>query len=100
MEICVPTSTRETTLLSRAVLPSAGAVLCPQTALTSAVVATAGAGDWRARQIAGVNRTGAPAAAFQGGAIAGLGMAFVTDHMVTDHKYSTRLGSPSCSPPV
>ncbi len=38
-------------------------------------------------------------AAFQGGAIAVVDMAAVTP-VVTDHTYSTRPGSPSCSPPV
>ena len=37
-------------------------------------------------------------AAFQGGAFA-FAMAAVTP-VVTDHTYSTRPGSPSCSPPV
>ncbi|SDS85051.1 hypothetical protein SAMN04488543_2512 [Friedmanniella luteola] len=36
---------------------------------------------------------------FQGGAIAVFDMAAVTP-VVTDHTYSTRPGSPSCSPPV
>lgn len=38
-------------------------------------------------------------AAYQGGAIANVDMAAVTP-VVTDHTYSTRPGSPSCSPPV
>ena len=38
-------------------------------------------------------------AAFQGGAIAVFDMAAVTP-VVIDHTYSTRPGSPSCSPPV
>ena len=37
--------------------------------------------------------------AFQGGAIVVAEMASVTP-VVTDHTYSTRPGSPSCSPPV
>jgi hypothetical protein len=36
---------------------------------------------------------------FQGGAIAVVDMAAVTP-VVADHTYSTRPGSPSCSPPV
>ena len=36
---------------------------------------------------------------FQGGAIAVFDMAAVTP-VVADHTYSTRPGSPSCSPPV
>lgn len=37
---------------------------------------------------------------FQGGAMAATGRAAVIDLMVTDHKYSTRLGPSACSPPV
>ena len=39
------------------------------------------------------------AVTFQGGAIAVVDMAAVKP-VVTDHTYSTRPGSPSCSPPV
>jgi hypothetical protein len=102
MEVSTVTSTRETTLLSSAVLLPSQAQLRPQTALRCPVdaAAMADASAWRGRPTTGINGTDAPTAAFQGGAIAGLGFADVLDHMVTDHKYSTRLGSSSCSPPV
>ena len=98
MVSCTVTTTRETTLLSHAVLLPSEAELCPQTAVRSLVdmsAMTDGA-SWRGRP--DTDRQGIPApttAAFQGGAIAGLGFVFVTDH-----KYSPRLGSASCSPPV
>ena len=101
MEICTQT-TRETTLSSTA-LPST--VLPQPTASGSSL--------WRGQQLAVSGRLVAPVAAFQGGAIAGLGTAAdcdITDHGVTgqdvldmdvtDHTYSFRLGSTSCSPPV
>jgi hypothetical protein len=102
MEICTLTSVRETTLLSNAVLLPAAVEPCPQTisrALTNAPLTT-GASAWRGQPGTDLERGVAFAGAFQGGAIAGLGLAFVTDQMVTDHKYTTRLGSSSCSPPV
>jgi hypothetical protein len=78
-------------------------------AIASSRVLVAG-GRWRAAvDLEGRGDTCAsgakPAAAFQGGAIAVTGMAPVTPvvsltPMVTDHFYSTRPGSPSCSPPV
>ena len=58
------------------------------------------AAAWPGRPTPGFTGAGAPTAAFQGGAIAALGFAHANDQMVTDHKYSTRLGSSSCSPPV
>ena len=102
MEICTLTSTPETTLLSNAVRLVATAKPCPQPGslrLANASV-TADATAWRGRPDADGDRGVAFAAALQGGAIAGLGVAFVADQMVTDHKYTTRLGSSSCSPPV
>lgn len=82
MESTTTTRTRETALLSRAFEAVNG---------------------WRA----GVDLQGrghscvlvAKPAAFQGGAIADVAMAAVAP-VVTDHTYSTRPGSPSCSPPV
>jgi hypothetical protein len=102
MEISTLFSTRETTLLSSAVLLPSEAQPRPQTALRCLVdaAATADAASWRGRPATGSNGTDAPTAGFQGGAITGLGFTDVLDHMVTDHKYSTRLGSSSCSPPV
>jgi hypothetical protein len=97
MENCTATSSRETTLPSSAVLLPSEAQLRPQTASRCLVQmwAMADAGSWRGRPDTDVQGIPAPTAALQGGAIAGLGFAFVTDH-----KYSTRLGSASCSPPV
>jgi hypothetical protein len=97
MVSCTVTSTRETTLLSRAVLLPSEAELCPQTELPSLVEMSGmtDAAGWRGRPDTDRQGLTAPTTALQGGAIAGLGFAFVTDH-----KYSTRLGSASCSPPV
>jgi hypothetical protein len=99
MENCTVTSSRETTLLSSAVLLPSEAVLRPQTALRclGGLAATTEAAGWRARPDTDVQGTTAPATALQGGAITGF--ANFLDRMV-DHKYSTRLGSASCSPPV
>jgi hypothetical protein len=91
------TTTRETTLLSRAVLLPSEAELCPQTAVRC-LVEMSGMTDgasWRGRPDTDRQGIAVPTTALQGGAIAGLGFGFVTDH-----KYSTRLGSASCSPPV
>ena len=82
MESITMTRTRETALLSRALEAGTG---------------------WRP----GVDLQGrghscvlaVKPAAFQGGAIAEFAMAAVTP-VVADHTYSTRPGSPSCSPPV
>jgi hypothetical protein len=98
MVSCTVTNTRETTLLSHAVLLPSEAELCPQTAVRCLVEMSAmtDAASWRGRPDTDRQGTTAPTTAvLQGGAIAGLGFAFVTDH-----KYSTRLGSASCSPPV
>jgi hypothetical protein len=89
MASCTDTSSRATTLLSCPPL-TAGA-LRPVTAPGAQVAARRG---WQATSIAPVFGS------FQGGAIAATGTAAVTDLMVTDHTYSTRLGPPSCSPPV
>jgi|SRR3712207_5525534 len=96
------TSTRETTLLSRAVLMQrTRGVVRPQTAPTGPVPATAlsVATDWRGRGHSCARLAIACDAQFQGGAVAGFGVS-VTDLMVTDHPYSTRLGPISCRPPV
>ncbi len=76
MEISTPTRTRATTLPSRAL--EAG---------------------WQGRTDL-CRATQPSVVAFQGGAIAFKDMAAVIDPMVTNHLYSTRPGSPSCSPPV
>jgi hypothetical protein len=81
MDICTLTRTRKTTLLSHALEAGLG---------------------WRAAgDLQGRGDTCALIAkpAFKGGAIAVADMAAVTP-VVTDHTYSTRPGSPSCSPPV
>ncbi len=80
MEICTLTRTRATTLPSLAL---------PALAL-----------GWQGRQQFGAPATKPFAVAFQGGAIAVCDMAAVNAFSVTDHQYTTRLGSPSCSPPV
>jgi hypothetical protein len=98
MVSCILTTTRETTLLSRAVLLPSEAELCPQTPVRSLVEMSAmtDGASWRGRPDTDRQGLTAPTTAvLQGGVIAGLGFAFVTDH-----KYSTRLGSASCSPPV
>ena len=96
MVSCTDTSARETTLLSRAVLLPSGAELRPQHAPRTLVVMPAMPnGAWRGRPDTDRQGITAPTAAFQGGAVAGLGFSFVTNH-----PYSTRLGSASCSPPV
>ena len=97
MVSCTVTTTRETTLLSHAVLLPSEGELCPQTAVRCLVEMSAMTdASWRGRPDTDRQGILAPTtAAFQGGAIAGLGFVFVTDH-----KYSTRLGSASCSPPV
>ena len=102
MEISTVLSTRETTLLSGVVLLPSEAALRPQPAPGCLVglPSTTDAAGWRARPDTDVQGITAPVAAFQGGAVTGLVFANVLDHMVTDHKYSTRLGSSSCSPPV
>ena len=92
MEIRTLTSIRGTTLLPAATLP--------QTTSTSSVRALGTAGAWRGGRLVRVDRLVAPTAALQGGAIAGARFAKVCDQMVTDHPYSTQLGSASCSPPV
>ena len=91
------TTTRETTLLSRAVLLPSEAELCPQTAVRCLVEMSAmtDGASWRGRPDTDRQGIAVSTTALQGGAIAGLGFGFVTDH-----KYSTRLGSASCSPPV
>jgi hypothetical protein len=97
MASCTDTSSRATTLLSCPPLrPMTGAALRPVTAPGARVAARRG---WQATSIAPVF------GGFEGGAIAATGTAavtdlMVTDLMVTDHTYSTRLGPPSCSPPV
>ena len=81
MDICTLTRTRKTTLLSHALEARLG---------------------WRvAGDLQGRGDTCALVAkpAFKGGAIAVADMAAVTP-VVADHTYSTRPGSPSCSPPV
>ncbi|CAA9336541.1 MAG: hypothetical protein AVDCRST_MAG61-3304 [uncultured Friedmanniella sp.] len=78
MDSCTLTRTRVTTLPSRA--------------LDSLPMAWQGRGH-------GVSAI-KPPAAVQGGAIAVAGMAPVNVFLVTDHPYTTPLGSPSCSPPV
>ena len=89
MASCTDTSSRATTLLSCPPLrPMTGE------ALPVAGVQVAARRGWQATSIAPVF------GGFQGGAIAATGTAAVTDLMVTDHTYSTRLGPPSCSPPV
>jgi len=80
MEICTFTRTRATTLPSRAL----GAV----------------ASTWQGRGPVDVPVAKPSVVALQGGAIAVKRMAPVSAFMVTDHPYTTRLGSPSCSPPV
>ena len=80
MDICTLTRTRATTLPSRAL----GAV----------------ASAWQGRKLVGAPLANPSAVAFQGGAIVVAGMAAVSAFMVTDHPYTTRLGSASCSPPV
>jgi hypothetical protein len=102
MESCTVTGTRETTLLSGVVLLPSESALRPQPVPGCLVglPSTTDAAGWRARPDTDVQGIPAPVAAFQGGAVTGLGFANVLDHMVTDHKYSTRLGSASCSPPV
>jgi hypothetical protein len=92
MASCTDTSSRATTLLSCPPLrPMTGEALRPVVAAGVQVAARRG---WQATSIAPVF------GGFQGGAIAATGTAAVTDLMVTDHTYSTRLGPPSCSPPV
>ncbi len=92
MASCTDTSSRATTLLSCPPLrPMTGAELRPVTAPGAQVASRRG---WQATSVAPVF------GGFQGGAIAVTGAAAVTDLMVTDHTYSTRLGPPSCSPPV
>jgi hypothetical protein len=102
MEICTLTSTPETTLLSNAVRLPVTAKPCPPTASLRLADAplTGDATAWRGRPDADGDRGVAFAAALRGGAMAGLGFAFVADQMVIDHKYTTRLGSSFCSPPV
>jgi hypothetical protein len=96
MVSCTDTSVRETTLLSRAVLLPSEAELCPQTTPRCLVVMSAMRdAAWRGRPDTDRQGITAPTAALQGGAVAGLGFGFVTNHT-----YSTRLGSASCSPPV
>jgi hypothetical protein len=92
MDSCTTTSPRATTLLSRLPLqPTTLEALRPVTVPAAQVAARRG---WQATSIAPVF------GGFQGGAIAATGTAAVTDLMVIDHPYSTRLGPPSCSPPV
>ena len=79
MDSCTLTRTRVTTLPSRA--------------LGGLAMAWQGRGH-------DVSAIKPPVAAVQGGAIAVSGMAPVNVFMVTDHPYTTPLGSPSCSPPV
>jgi hypothetical protein len=92
MDSCTTTSPRATTLLSRLPLqPTTLEALRPVTVPAAQVAVQRG---WQATSIAPVF------GGFQGGAIAATGTAAVTDLMVIDHTYSTRLGPPSCSPPV
>jgi hypothetical protein len=98
MVSCTVTRTRETTLLSHAVSLPSVAELCPQTAVRPIVEMSVmtDVASWRGQPDTDRRGITAPTtAALQGGAIAGLGFGFVTDH-----PYSTRLGSASCSPPV
>jgi hypothetical protein len=81
MDICTAARTRKTTLLSYALEARAG---------WRAAADLQGRGDTRAL---------VAEPAFQGGAIAVIDMAAVTP-VVTDHTFSTRPGSSSCSPPV
>jgi hypothetical protein len=113
MEIFTQTNSRETTLTSFAAFGPFAADLRPETTHSTACEVFGMAGAWREQQLMGVDRL---AATVKGGAIAGLGTADVTDHGVptksvrhdqdvadngvTDHTYSFRLGSASCSPPV
>jgi len=101
VDVCTITSTRGTRLLSRVVLSQQPAgVVRPQTAPTTQipVSAFAGTSDRRGRVLP---CDAQPSATFdQGGAVAAIGAAPVTDLMVTDHPYSTRLGPLSCRPPV
>lgn len=95
MEICTLTRTPGTTL--RSSTPAAFVAASPRR--------HAAAFGWRGRGTTCVTAVPPHAQALQGGAIAELGMAPVTDqtvadHQVIDHTYSTRLGPPSCSPPV
>lgn len=90
MEICTLTRTPGTTLRS---------------STPAAFVSGASAFGWRGRGTACVAAAQPHARAFQGGAMADLGLAPVNDQMVVDHQvidrtYSTRLRSASCSPPV
>lgn len=80
MKICTLTRTHATTLPSRA--------------LEGPAVAWQG----RSHDLSGLKPSAA--ATVQGGAIAVAAMATVNFLMVTDHPYTTQLGSPSCSPPV
>ena len=92
MASCTDTSSRATTLLScPPPRPLTGEALRPVTAPGAQDAARRG---WQATSIAPVSGS------FQGGAVAATGTAAVTDLMVTDHPYSTRLGPPTCSPPV
>ena len=84
MESTTTTRTRETALLSRVLEAGNG---------WRAAADLRGRGDVCALMAKPV--AGAP----QGGAIAVVDMAAVTP-VVFDHTYSTRPGSPSCSPPV
>jgi hypothetical protein len=96
MASCTDTSNRWTTLLSATPLrPVVGAALRPVLAPRpqGADAATSPRG-WRAACVA------PDFGGFQGAAMAPTGQAAAIDLMVTDHKYSTRLGSSSCSPPV
>ena len=101
MKISIVPNARETSLLSSAVLLPSGAELRPQTARRCLVQlpATAEATSWLGWPTTGLQVIDGPTAAVMGLA-KGLGFADLTDHMVTDHPFSTRLGSPSCSPPV
>lgn len=80
MEICTVTRTRATTLPSRAL--------------------DARAAGWQGRGLLCASAQKPSVTAFQGGAIVFAGMAPVTDRSVSEHLYSTRPGSPPCSPPV
>ena len=79
MEICTQAGSRATTLPSRAL---GGLALAWQGRGHDASVIKPAATD------------------VQGGAIAVAAMATVNVFLVTDHPYTTQLGSSSCSPPV